>query len=192
MNSKLLVTTLLSDSENLSSIWERTCNVLSDIQTPLAEDYADSRSYCKALNQLVTAHLEDTCDSMLPDSGPNRSGLVIPLRKKSGSFKWSTWSGSARMMQNLSDFGTALYHGINPRDSSGALLTRGALRSSFPVTTIPKPAKVGYHQYSKLLHEAKALAIEPENIVYATKLAQELYIQMMELGEANENKSGVS
>lgn len=190
MNSKELVKTLLSDSENTSSIWEKTWAVLYDVTVPSTTAYEDSRKFCKALNQVVTNHLEDTCDSMLPDSGPNRVGTNVDLRKKNGSFKWSTWSGSSRMMQNLSDFGKAIYLGVPIVGTDSTLLSRGEIRASFPANVIPGNTKTPYQRYSDLLHEAKAVVIPAEHIGDARKLAQDLYIQMMELG--NEDKSGVS
>jgi len=69
----------------------------------------DQKEHCKAINKAFCDHMTTKAGMIVPEYGMNRSGKRMKLRKDDGTIKWSTWLGSSRMMQHLSEVSKLIF-----------------------------------------------------------------------------------
>lgn len=85
----------------------------------------EEKKFKQRFNKAFTQHLSDTVGELVPKMGISRNtGERIDLRNDNGDIKWSTWSGSARTIQHLSEVAKLTYLGGNVKDEKGALKSR--------------------------------------------------------------------
>ena len=69
----------------------------------------DQKEHTKAINKAFCDHMTTKAGMIVPEYGMNRSGKRMKLRKDDGTIKWSTWLGSSRMIQNLSEVSKLIF-----------------------------------------------------------------------------------
>ena len=107
----------------VSAIYKDNPALLLKIETDEEE-----KKFKQRFNKAFTGHLADTVGHMVPKHGISRNtGERIELRSDNGDIKWSTWSGSARTIQHLSEVAKLTYLGGDIMDKKGNLKSRYAM-----------------------------------------------------------------
>ena len=93
--------TIATDAEATScSRWNKTGQLVAENEEMFFSGDLDKKARAKAFTKL----LDDGCDlDSIPESGDSRQGEEILLRKKNNKIKWSSWTVTARLVQNTSD-----------------------------------------------------------------------------------------
>ena len=89
------------DNTNASNIWVSTGSLLALNRDKF--DGGDTLDKKKRGANFTDLMNDNVVDSEIPETGLNRKGEEIILRKKAGGIKWSSWDVTSRIMQNTSD-----------------------------------------------------------------------------------------
>ena len=142
------------------TLWSQTGRVIEGEREKFIG--SDRKKMSKVFSDLLDSRVEA---SMIPETGPDRKGEIITLRKKSGAVKWSSWQVTARLVQNCSDIFKGIellgYQVVFP---AGLLISRSQLDKLLAELEDEKPKEEAYKTVQRCLETATKKLLEIENI----------------------------
>ena len=164
----------------------------------------DQKAHTQAINKAFCDHMTSKAGMVVPEYGMNRSGKRMKLKKDDGSIKWSTWLGSSRMIQNLSEVSKLIFLTDDVDsvfDAKGNMKSRPAILKEIkdlckvdkddsdtdeksPETIVEEGSETAYQTILRALENATAKLPELTDDTEAQAIAgvcQKLYTDAMEI-----------
>ena len=142
------------------TLWSQTGRVIEGEREKFIG--SERKKMSKVFSDLLDSRVEA---SVIPETGPDRKGEIITLRKKSGAVKWSSWQVTARLVQNCSDIFKGIellgYQVVFP---AGLLISRSQLDKLLAELEEEKPKEEAYKTVQRCLETATKKLLEIENI----------------------------
>jgi len=142
------------------TLWSQTGNVINGERAKF--DISDKKVMAQEFSSMLDSRVDP---AMIPEQGPDRSGDIITLRKKSGAVKWSSWQITSRLVQNCSNIFKGIevlgYSTVFPR---GEIIPRSQLDKLLGEIDSDKPKEEAFKTVQRCLEQSTKKLVEIENI----------------------------
>lgn len=154
-----LITTAMDTEATSCTLWDRTGDILAE-NSALFADGIDKKDMSKSFTKILDeGHSPDS----IPEEGMSRSGEMITLRKKGNKIKWSSWTATARIVQNTSDiFKGIIDLGYDTIFPNGVMISRYDLLNLLKEHNKNKPGETPVETFTRCVELATKKVIECE------------------------------